>query len=107
VREFRKHGSVRGALSNERPYRDPFSCWPANDDPWASILSTTYSYSIEIAITTTKRTTFTMVSHVGLLAVDSMRSIFANLQIASRYLRAIPPLMVADIADASSALPDG
>jgi putative transposase len=23
VREFREHGSVRGALSNERPYRDP------------------------------------------------------------------------------------
>ena len=23
MREFRKHGSVRGALSNERPYRDP------------------------------------------------------------------------------------
>jgi hypothetical protein len=22
VREFREHGSVRGALSNERPYRD-------------------------------------------------------------------------------------
>jgi hypothetical protein len=23
VREFREHGSVRGALSNERPYREP------------------------------------------------------------------------------------
>ena len=40
--------------------------------------------------------TFMMVSHVSLLAVGSMRSIFANPQIATRYLRAIPPLMVAD-----------
>lgn len=24
MREYRTYGSVRGALSNERPYRDPF-----------------------------------------------------------------------------------
>lgn len=34
MREFRMYGSVRGALSNERPYRDP-SPKPQSLSPWA------------------------------------------------------------------------
>ena len=35
MREFREHGSVRGALSNERPYRDPNVC-NGGEDPMES-----------------------------------------------------------------------
>jgi hypothetical protein len=36
MREFRLYDSVRGALSDERPYRDSTTSWPRHDRPAAS-----------------------------------------------------------------------